>query len=140
MKKFMRSVSGVTLLEIMLVLAIAAMIIVMSVRYYQSAQSSSQANSYTQQAQAIQAAAENLAAGTGWAAGLPISTALPATWNQLPWGGTLTVVTSATGFVITNGTAPNTQVCALIIAKLVVPGGKWAVPAGCATATYTAST
>ena len=37
MKKSPQSLVGVTLLEIMLVLAIAAMVIVMSIRYYQSA-------------------------------------------------------------------------------------------------------
>ncbi len=38
------SVLGVTLLEIMLVLAIAAMVVVMSIRYYQAARASQQAN------------------------------------------------------------------------------------------------
>jgi type II secretory pathway component PulJ len=49
MKKQARSILGVTLLEIMLVLAVAAMIIIMSVRYYESANSSQQANATLQQ-------------------------------------------------------------------------------------------
>lgn len=56
---------GVTLLEILLVLAIAAMIIIMSIRYYQSASSSQQANMAMEEIQAITAAADNLALGTG---------------------------------------------------------------------------
>lgn len=63
MKKFKQSVLGVTLLEIMLVLAIAAMIIVMSVRYYQSASSSQQATAALSMIQGITAAADQLAQG-----------------------------------------------------------------------------
>ena len=65
MKRSLSSILGVTLLEIMLVLAIAAMIIVMSIRYYQSANASSQANALMQQIQAITAAADNIAQGAG---------------------------------------------------------------------------
>lgn len=64
MKSLSRS-AGVTLLEIMLVLAIAAMIIVMSVRYYQSASSSQQATAAFAQVQAITAAADTLAQMSG---------------------------------------------------------------------------
>ena len=55
---------GVTLLEIMLVLAIAAMIIVMSVRYYQSTTNAQQANAFVAQMQAIAAAMDQLAEST----------------------------------------------------------------------------
>lgn len=65
MKRFTRSVLGVTLLEIMLVLAIAAMIIVMSVRYYQSATISNQVNMAMGEIQAITAGMDNLAIGSG---------------------------------------------------------------------------
>lgn len=65
MKRHLKSMSGVTLLEIMLVLAIAAMIIVMSIRYYQSATNSQQANAALQQIQAITAGMDNLAVGSG---------------------------------------------------------------------------
>ena len=65
MKRFAKSMLGVTLLEIMLVLAIAAMIIVMSVRYYQSASASQQVNAVLQQIQGITAAADGLAQATG---------------------------------------------------------------------------
>ena len=56
--------SGVTLLEIMLVLAIAVMIIVISVRYYQAASASQQANTFLAQLYAIQTVADQLAAST----------------------------------------------------------------------------
>lgn len=63
MKRFAKSMLGVTLLEIMLVLAIAAMIIVMSIRYYQQASNSQQANSALMQVQAVIAAMDTLGVG-----------------------------------------------------------------------------
>ncbi|MDX1902181.1 MAG: hypothetical protein SFW66_09315 [Gammaproteobacteria bacterium] len=64
MKKSMKLAFGATLLEIMLVLAIAAMVIVMSIRFYKSASSSQNANSILSQIQAITAAADSLAQGS----------------------------------------------------------------------------
>lgn len=122
MKRFSKSMQGVTLLEIMLVLAIAAMIIVMSVRYYQSAQASSQANAFVAQVQAIASAAENLAQGAG---AFPTSAAIASvvttnTATVSPWGGTMKYSPSgATGFGITYA-GPNAGTCALINAKLAV--------------------
>lgn len=54
---------GVTLLEIMLVLAVAAMVIVMSIRYYQSAQSNQGVNETMSQIQAIASGMDNIAKG-----------------------------------------------------------------------------
>lgn len=65
MKRFVIKTLGVTLLEVLLVLAVGAMIIVMSIRYYQSAAISQQANMAMEQIQAITAAADNLAIGSG---------------------------------------------------------------------------
>ena len=65
MKCFSKKNQGVTLLEVLLVLAIAAMIIVMSIRYYQSASTSQQVNMTMEEIQAITAAADNLAIGSG---------------------------------------------------------------------------
>ncbi|OAI48969.1 hypothetical protein AYO45_03780 [Gammaproteobacteria bacterium SCGC AG-212-F23] len=65
MQKTLKSFLGVTLLEIMLVLAIAAMIVVMSIRYYQSATTSQQANAVIETVQAITAAMDNLSQGSG---------------------------------------------------------------------------
>lgn len=64
MRALAKSTLGVTLLEIMLVLAIAAMIIVMSIRYYDSATTSQQANTTLQQVQAIIVTMDNLGMGS----------------------------------------------------------------------------
>lgn len=64
MKRLSRML-GVTLLEIMLVLAIASMIIVMSIRYYTSANLAQQSNAIFQLVVALSAAADNLAVGAG---------------------------------------------------------------------------
>lgn len=99
MKRISR-ILGVTLLEIMLVLAIAAMIIVMSIRYYQSASASQQANTVLQSIQAITAAADSLGQASGSYSGLTsastsLGAVLPATAFTLPYGGKITV--SSTG-------------------------------------------
>src|SRR5438128_3196775 len=99
MKKFKSSVLGVTLLEIMLVLAIAAMIIVMSIRYYQSAGSSNQANAVLQQIQAITAMADNLAQTNG-----SYSSVSNGTLDPLLPGNSFTAPSSGK-MTITGGTA-----------------------------------
>lgn len=125
MKRFAKSVLGVTLLEIMLVLAIAAMIIVMSVRYYQSASASQQANAILQQLQAITAAADGLAQSSGSysTAGVSASTLTPLLPNGsnafiTPWGTTISV-SGATGntYDVTIPGTP-TGVCPLLVSKL----------------------
>ena len=65
MKRFARSSSGVTLLEIMLVLAVAANILVMSIRFYQTATANQQANAALQMIEGITAAADSLKQATG---------------------------------------------------------------------------
>lgn len=130
MKKVMKSVLGVTLLEIMLVLAIAAMIIVMSVRYYQSATANQQANGALQLIQGVTAIADGLAQGSGSystptavstatvAPLLPGGTPTSATITS-PWGGTVTISGATTStYAVTLSTVP-TQVCASIKAKLL---------------------
>jgi type II secretory pathway pseudopilin PulG len=138
MKRLLKSISGVTLLEIMLVLAIAAMVIVMSVRYYQSAGSAAQANTVLAQLQAISAAAENLAQATGdyTAAGVNNTTVaplLPANGLATPWGTTITVV--ATGSNTWTATVPSTPAsqCGLIRAKITA-NSRFTAPA-CGTTT-----
>lgn len=124
MKRLFKSLSGVTLLEIMLVLAIAAMVIVMSVRYYQSATAGSQANSAVMQVQAIFAAADSLAQSAGGdysAAGVSVASLtpmLPGTAFVLPWGSTITMgVPTATSVLLTMPSVPSTQ-CTLIRNRL----------------------
>jgi type II secretory pathway pseudopilin PulG len=123
MKKTMKAMIGVTLLEIMLVLAIAAMIIVMSIRYYQSATTSQQANAVLEQIQAIAAAADSLAQSTGSYADANISNTviqplLPKNGLQTPWGTAITVAqTSATTYTVKVGTMPQ-GICVLVSTRL----------------------
>lgn len=96
MKRFAESQLGVTLLEVMLVLAVAAMIIVMSIRYYQSANTSQQANSVMAQITAIMTAAEQLAQTTGSYKVSDISentlkALLPANGFITPWGTAISI-------------------------------------------------
>lgn len=145
MKRSPISQLGVTLLEIMLVLAVAAMIIIMSVRYYQSATVSQQANSVLQQIQAISAAADTYAQGAGGYTGLNASggsagnlpLASPNLLN-LPWGGTAGVSgQSATTYQITLTGIPN-SVCTIISARIGT-GGKYTVATDCSTISYNAA-
>lgn len=98
MKRLSR-MQGVTLLEIMLVLAIAAMVIVMSVRYYQSATESQQTNAVMQQILAITAAADNLAQGDGTykqATTANITAIVGENNLKTPWGSSFTITPDAT--------------------------------------------
>jgi len=124
MKRFtksMKSIMGVTLLEIMLVLAIAAMVIVMSVRYYQSASSAQQANTVLTQTQAIVAAADRLAQATGSYAGMTAATItplLPGGGLATPWGQTIAIGNVApSSFSMNLGNVPS-GVCPLLRSKL----------------------
>ena len=56
---------GVTLLEIMLVLAIAALVIIMSIRFYQTASTTNKVNAAMTSIQSIVAAGENYLTGGG---------------------------------------------------------------------------
>jgi type II secretory pathway pseudopilin PulG len=139
--KRIKSVLGVTLLEIMLVLAIAAMIIVMSVRYYQSAQVSSQANAFVSQVQAITSAAENIAQGTGSYSGVTaaqIASMLPTNGMLAPWGGTVTFTPSTTGFKL-DVPASSTATCTLVTAKLKASSQYTVTGTTCTVITYVAN-
>jgi type II secretory pathway pseudopilin PulG len=123
MRKFAKASLGVTLLEIMLVLAIAAMIIVMSVRYYQSASSSQQANRILAQIQSITAAADSLAQASGSYLTANISNTtilplLPANGLTSPWGDSITVTaTAANAYSVAINTMP-ASVCGPVKAQL----------------------
>lgn len=113
---------GVTLLEIMLVLAIAAMVIVMSIRYYQNATSSQQSNTMLQQILAIGAACDNLAQGSGSYASVVTEDNIKALIGShnltAPWGGTVAIgATEATKVAITISDTP-LSVCTSIEVKL----------------------
>jgi len=120
--KSVKSTLGVTLLEVMLVLAIAAMIIVMSIRYYQSASSSQQANTVLQQIQGIVAAADSLTQATGAYSNITNSSLaplMPAGALNTPWGEPITVKSgSVTTFTIQLGSGIPSGVCPLLFSKL----------------------
>jgi Tfp pilus assembly protein FimT len=115
---------GATLLEIMLVLAVAAMIIVMSVRYYQTSSSSNQANAYLAQIQAMNAAAVTLAGETGDLSVVDtagIKSLMPSQSMKTPWGGDITIDSgaTATSFSVTASDTP-IGTCTALVARLKV--------------------
>lgn len=122
MKKFSKML-GVTLLEVMLVLAVAAMIIVMSVRYYQTASANQQVNSMLSMVQAITASADGLAQGTGSYSGGGVSTStiknlMPNQNMNAPWGSAVTLsATTASTYTVTFTGVPQT-VCAQVKSRL----------------------
>lgn len=148
MKRFGKSTQGVTLLEIMLVLAIAAMVIVMSVRYYQSASSSQQANAVLQQIQGITAAADSLAQASGSyvTANLSKNTIAPLVPGGLtsgfitPWGTDITItVQNASSYQVDLGQAPS-GVCPLVVSKLTTNNHYTVTPATAAGCNEDSST
>lgn len=143
MKRFAKSMLGVTLLEIMLVLAIAAMIIVMSVRYYQSATINQQANAFLSQLQAMQAAADSLAQGSGsysvvTPSGITSITGGGTNGLNAPWGATITVTSSASVMTYTmTGTTPQ-AVCSLLKSRMAT-NANWGITGDCTAFVYTAN-
>ncbi len=152
MTRLFRHILGVTLLEIMLVLAIAALIIVMSVRYFQSASTSQQATALMSQIQAIGAAMNSMSKGTSDYSGLTsasVASIIPGGGLIPPWGGSAITVNAAN---TKQGTfeidIPNVPpgVCNLVAGELVSSTGWTAAPctAGAVTpswaVTYNANT
>lgn len=119
MKRFAKSILGVTLLEIMLVLAIAAMIIVMSIRYYQSASSSEQANTTISQVQAIMAAMDTLnITGYNHISSSALSANLGPNNLINPAGNTVTVTPSSATKYIIKSTGIGAAACGMVMARL----------------------
>src|SRR3990167_3460539 len=124
MKKIVKSSTlGVTLLEIMLVLAVAAMIIVMSIRYYQSATSSQQANAVLQMIQNITASADGMAQGSGSYMQGGVDTAsiqalMPNNSLTTPWGSTITINADTDNNYSVSIAAMPAQVCNQIKPRL----------------------
>ena len=139
MKRFNKSMLGVTLLEIMLVLAIAAMVIVMSIRYYQAANASQQANSTLEMIQAITAAADGLAQGTNSYSSVSTSSVTKLMPNGImtaPWGGAITISSpSSTGYTVGIVNMP-AQVCDQLSSRLKASNNYTAItPTDCGTST-----
>jgi len=140
MKRSFTSVLGVTLLEIMLVLAIAAMIIVMSIRYYQSASLNEKIATTLNNVTAIVAAAESYLAATGTLAGATAANLTPylpgGTMPFSGWGGSMAVTNpSANGYSITIPSIP-TAACTPFT-NLIKQNSKLSIDTGCTTVTVT---
>ena len=122
MKRSIKSVLGVTLLEIMLVLAIAAMIIVMSIRYYQSASLNEKINSTLDMVTSVVATGETYLNATGSFTGFGDTASLPYFPNgKLPssaWGGPITIAPDTTSYTITIPNLPAADACTQIAAYL----------------------
>ena len=114
MKKSSHSMLGVTLLEIMLVLAIAAMVIVMSIRYYQSASNNQKIAAGLNAVTSIIAAGESVLGASG-SLGNVATDALPyLPSNRMPnspWGGPMTI----------SGAAASTYTIVMNIPSAVCP-------------------
>ncbi len=124
MKKSHKVAFGVTLLEIMLVLAIASMVIVMSIRYYQSASNNQKIAAGLNTITAIAAAGESFLA-TGPATGFTnvananLSPYLGGTMPTSPWGGAVTVSgVNSTSYKIVMTVSQDAVVCTQLIALL----------------------
>jgi len=134
MRRSLRSVLGVTLLEIMLVLAIASLIILMSVRYYQSTTTASQTQQVIGMISAITATADNLALGStdGYVnvTDANIQASAGSAALVTPWGGTATITSSnATSYIVTIPTVP-AAVCTTVKLK-IVGNPKYKLPDTC---------
>lgn len=145
MKRSLKSILGVTLLEIMLVLAIAAMIIIMSVRYYQSATASQQANGFIAQVQAITAGMDSLAQGPGTYVGITqsgVAAIIGPNNLQTGWNTPLTITaTGPTTFTIA-ATGMPAAVCAIVSTRLTLDKhitGATCDGSGAMTITYTST-
>jgi len=104
MMKLKKRNSGVTLLEIMLVLAIAAMVIVMSIRFYRNASNSQSANSVLDAVNAVTAAADNMAQGTNSYSAITTTSlsAVVGTANmRTPFGGITISTPGQTSYTVT---------------------------------------
>ncbi|HSW94347.1 MAG TPA: hypothetical protein VLJ15_08370 [Gammaproteobacteria bacterium] len=142
MKKSFRTMLGVTLLEIMLVLAIAAMVVVMSIRYYQSATTNQKVASTLNNITAIVAAGENYLSSQGTYEKIGPADVTPyMPGNKMPssgWGGEMGVENgSANGYDITVPSVP-TGACKQL-AALIKQNGKVTMDASCTKATVTAN-
>ncbi len=117
-----RPMSGVTLLEILMVLTISAVILISSIRYYESATNSLQANSILEQVQVITASIDHYTAGTFTYEGVNTSilaSLLPEHILTTPWGTDITLSeVTPNSYTVTLPATP-AKVCTSIMGKLV---------------------
>ena len=108
---------GFTLLEVLLVLVIAAMIILVSVRYYQSASSTQNANTMIQQVQAIMSAIDAISGSTatGSVTQSSIKDFLGPDSLSSPYGSvTITGSSTGSGYAIAYPSNISSPVCTLV--------------------------
>jgi len=152
---------GVTLLEISLVLAIAALIIVLSIRYYQQSNDAESANAALTQITSIASAADSVSnvagsyvtglGATAAAAGTTLNSLLSwpggsasATIGNSPWGSAITVaaVPTQNTYQISFAATP-TSICNLLKVRITT-NAHFTTAATCAanaafTYTYTSN-
>jgi hypothetical protein len=137
MKKHIKSIAGVTLLEIM--------VIVMSIRYYQNATNSQNTNTILEEIQNITAAADNLSQGSSSYSSISTSSLAPVAGSanmKDPYGAPITISGTSTGstYTVSIPSLP-AAVCTQLISKLKA-NSKFVTPScsattGVVTATYT---
>jgi len=112
---------GVTLLEMMLVMAIAAIIVVLAVRYYQNASDGQKANQIQDEILNIISAADNIAQGPGTYSGITTTavTTVAGSSNMItPYGTAITITSqSQTSYSVQIPAIP-AGVCASLASKL----------------------
>ncbi len=139
MKQSFKSARGVTLLEIMLVLAIAAMVVVMSIRYYQTASLNQKVASTMNNIVGVVAAGESYFSATNSASGISSTTLAPympgSAMPNSAWGGLMTATGSAS---VTNQftiDVPNVPAAGCSqIKNLLSSNSKLSTSAACTTA------
>lgn len=121
MKRHIKSIAGVTLLEIMLVLSVAALIIVMSIRYYKTSIDNENINVILEDVTAVTAAADSIAASGNTYANVTTAgvTGILGSYNSsTPYGGSFVIASvSASGYTGTLGSLPP-FVCGALAAKM----------------------
>jgi len=137
MKRHLKSIAGVTLLEIMLVLAVASLIIVMSIRYYKTSIDNQNSNVILEDISAVMAAADGIAASGNTYTNVTTAgvTGVLGSYNSVtPYGGTFTISSpSASGYVGAVALVPS-SVCGALVGKMTgMPHLSAAVPTCSAT-------
>ena len=121
MERSIKSALGVTLIEVALVLVVAAFLIVMSVRYYKSTNDSAQANALMNKIQSITSAADSLSISTGSYSTITqsaLAPILPGDVFTMPGGGAIAVNGNSTGLTIIFTLKIPQGVCILLLEKL----------------------
>lgn len=129
MMRLVRKEKGIGLLELMLSLAIIAVLIIMATRYYQSARRSSQLNQAISSVNGVIAGVETWAAGKSGATPIPAITKLISD-GYLPQGsdsgfggGKAEVTGQAANFTITLKGLPSVEFCKELASRLTALGG-----------------